>query len=268
MTKTSSILGALCLTLLSAVSAESKAWRGIVPLHSTRKDVEGILGRSMDPCRCIYKMASEVVTIDYAGRTCSQNPSGWNIPQDTVVTINVSATAPRRFSDLNIDERRYKRTKDLHTTAIYYYNEEVGVTYQVSEDGLVSLTVYGPSSGDSKLRCPGFAKANRNEFGPVFDQYGDIAFNDEKARLDNFAAQLEYFTDSVGYIVVYYVRRNVDKALNRARRARTYVVRVRAVQANRVRIIQGGHRDTLTTELYILPKSSPAPRQDSGRGRR
>ena len=263
MNKTFNSTLGLCLVLLASVSVDAKAWRGIVPLHSTRKDVERILGISKDPCKCIYKTATEVITVDYARQTCHQNANGWNIPPDTVVTISVSATTPPLFSDLKIDERKYTQTRDLHTTTIYYFSEEDGITFQVSDDGTVGTIVYGPSSSDSKLRCRQVAEANSKRFEPVFDEYGDIAFNDEKARLDNFAAQLNHFTDLVGYIVTYSVRRTSTEALNRSRRARNYLVRVRRVPADQVIVIQGGCRDGLTTELYILPRSSPLPRPQS-----
>ena len=98
----------------------------------------------------------------------------------------------------------------------------------------------------------------------MFDHHG--AFSDEKARLDNFAAQLIYFSESVGYIVIYPGYRGASaKALSRARQARSYLVRVRRVKADRITITLGGLRDTLRTELYILPKSSPAPRPDPSR---
>ena len=35
------------------------------------------------------------------------------------------------------------------------------------------------------------------------DDYGDIRWSDEKARLDNFGIQLSNEKDSVGYIIVY-----------------------------------------------------------------
>src|SRR5213076_974309 len=40
-----------------------------------------------------------------------------------------------------------------------------------------------------------------------FDEYYDIARNDEKARLDNFAIQLQTEPGSQGYIIVYPSRR-------------------------------------------------------------
>jgi|SRR6185503_4965898 len=257
------ILSATGLVLVAAGSADAKGWRGLEPLRSTRLDVERILGISNDPCRCIYKTQSEVVTIFYARQSCSENSNGWNVPPDTVVTINVAPKDPPRFSDLIVDKQKFKRTKDLHTPAVYYYDPQEGIMYEVSEDGMVRLTVYSPSINDSKLRCTEAPKPEQSQFAPVFDQYGDISINDENARLDNFAAQLSHLSDSVGYIIVYPSRQKSSaKALNRAGRARSYLATARDIDRNRVRVITGGRRDRFTIELYILPKTQAAPRPD------
>jgi hypothetical protein len=258
------VLASFFLVLLTAFSAEAKAWRGIVPLQSTRKDVESVLGVSADPCSCIYKTNSEVVMIEYARQPCSENPNGWNVPVDTVVKINVSPKEPPRFSALGIDPLTYKRTKDLHTPAVYYSNDEEGVMYQVSEAGTVEMAVYQPSASDAMLRCGEAGLAGGERFTPIFDQYGDIAFNDEKARLDNFAAQLKHFSEHVGYIVFYRAsRQSSAKVLNRARRARRYLVEVRGVKASRIFVVDGGRKDAFATELYILPKTTAALRLEA-----
>ena len=257
------IFNSIGLVLLAAVSADAKEWRGLEPLRSTRLDVERILGTSNDPCRCIYKTQSEVVTIIYARQSCSENTNGWNVPPYTVVTINVAPKDPPRFSDLIVDKQKFKRTRDLHAPAVYYSDPQEGIMYQVSEDGMVRLTVYSPSINDSKLRCTETPKPEQSQFAPVFDQYGDISINDENARLDNFAAQLSHFTDYVAYIIVYPGRQKSSaKALSRARRARSYVVSARGIERNRVKIITGGRRHIFTIELYILPKTRAAPRPD------
>jgi hypothetical protein len=36
-----------------------------------------------------------------------------------------------------------------------------------------------------------------------FDRYGDVSWESEKARLDNFAAALQSDPDLIGYIIVY-----------------------------------------------------------------
>jgi hypothetical protein len=256
-------LNIVLITFLLVVSTQGKPWRGIVPLHSTRQDVERILGPSKDACNCIYKTPTEVITIDYARNNCTVNPQGWNVPSDTVVTINVSFTNPPQLSELQIDTGKYKRTRDLHTPATYYANAEEGTMYQVSEDGTVALAVYGPTSEDLKLKCD--RPRYRSHPQPAFDEYGQMTFDSEKARLDNYAAQLNFLSDSVGYIVVYPTSgKSHLLSLRRARRARSYLVKLRGVKASRISVIEGGCRDAFTIELYILPRTTPAPHPEPG----
>jgi hypothetical protein len=252
-------LNIVLLTFMLVVSTQGTPWRGIVPLHSTRQDVERILGPSKDSCNCIYKTPTEVVTIGYARDNCTTNPHGWNVPRNTVVTINVSFTTPPKLSELKLDIGKYKRTSDLHTPATYYSNEEEGTMYQVSEAGMVALAVYGPRSEDLKLKCDGSQSVSQ----PPFDEYGQMTFDSEKARLDNYAAQLNFLSDSLGYIVVYPTSEKSHlKSLRRARRAWSYLVHVTGVKASRISVIEGGCRDAFTMELYILPRTVPAPRPE------
>jgi hypothetical protein len=71
---------------------------------------------------------------------------------------------------------------------------------------------------------------NSNSFDRLFDEYGLIRWEDEQARLDNFAIQLSNERDSIGYIFIY-DGENVcaGEARARAIRARKYVVEHRHV---------------------------------------
>jgi hypothetical protein len=90
-----------------------------------------------------------------------------------------------------------------------------------------------------------------------FDEYGDIRFNDEKARLDNFAIQLQNEPGSTGVIVVYAARTGpAGQAQARADRAKDYLVNTRGIDANRIRTIDGGCREDLTVELWIEPQGA------------
>ena len=95
---------------------------------------------------------------------------------------------------------------------------------------------------------------------PKFDEYGDITIGSEKARLDNFAIELQFKPNTVGYIIVYGGRRSrVGIARTRAVRARNFLVEYRGVPSERLVWIDGGYREELTTELYILPRGASAP---------
>lgn len=93
-----------------------------------------------------------------------------------------------------------------------------------------------------------------------FDEYGNINRDDEKARLDNFAIQLQQEPDAKGYIIVYAGRRGrPGDAQKRAARARDYLVSMRGIDASRIVTLDGGTRDDLTVELWLVPTGAPAP---------
>ena len=71
-----------------------------------------------------------------------------------------------------------------------------------------------------------------------FDEYGNIRFNDEKARLDNFAIQLQNEPTATGAIVGY---GSCDaEGTTRANRAKDYLVNTRGIDASRLNVIDGG----------------------------
>lgn len=90
-----------------------------------------------------------------------------------------------------------------------------------------------------------------------FDEYGDIKFNDEKARLDNYAIQLQNQTGSQGYIIAYGTCEGQGQA--RADRAKNYLVNTRGIEAGRITAVDGGCRADLTVQLWIVPTGASNP---------
>src|SRR5947209_7922722 len=121
---------ALCLfTLaLSLSHVQAKEWRGIVPLQSTRADVERLIGSSTKPKVPVYELKNESVYIEYAVGPCQEGDTqGWNVPPDTVIYIKVSPKKEIQFADLKIDESNYKQVEDQHIGGqISYVNEDEG----------------------------------------------------------------------------------------------------------------------------------------------
>jgi len=92
------------------------------------------------------------------------------------------------------------------------------------------------------------------------DEYGNIRFNDEKARLDNFAIELQNDPTAQGYIIAYGGRRGrAGEAQRRADRAKDYLVNTRGIDASRIVTVDGGFREDLTVELWIVPSGATAP---------
>ena len=87
-----------------------------------------------------------------------------------------------------------------------------------------------------------------------FDEYGNIRFNDEKARLDNFAIQLQNEPSARGAIVGY---GSCDaEGQTRANRAKDYLVNTRGIDAGRIDVIDGGCRPDLLVQLWIVPQGA------------
>lgn len=96
-----------------------------------------------------------------------------------------------------------------------------------------------------------------------FDEFESKAFDDDKARLDLFAVQLQNSPNSQGYIIMYQgtdtnsVRnRNVDLL---SKRTMDYLINERGVDPSRIVITKGGTRPTSTYELWLIPPGAKTP---------
>ena len=94
-----------------------------------------------------------------------------------------------------------------------------------------------------------------------FDEYGNIRFNDEKARLDNYAIQLQNEPGSTGTIIAY--GSCAGEAQARADRAKDYLVNTRGIEAGRITTVDGGCRADLTVQLWVVPTGADQPQVDS-----
>lgn len=93
-----------------------------------------------------------------------------------------------------------------------------------------------------------------------FDEYYDIARNDEKARLDNYAIQLQNEPGAQGYIIVYPARKAKSSAAQeRATGISDYLVNSRGIDASRFTVTMGGARENWMIELWIVPQGAPPP---------
>lgn len=148
----------LALVVASAFCAQAKEWRGIVPLHSTRIDVERLLGKpSVDRSRTIfYEIAGETVSFDFSEGRCTES-NDCDVPRDTVIAIWVTPRRPKlKFGDLKLDVKSFKKIQDDHVLYIVHYiDQENGVRYEVDEsDGTISLIHYFQARKDKYLGCP------------------------------------------------------------------------------------------------------------------
>ena len=131
---------------------DSKGWRGIVPLHSTRADVERLLGRATDDYRfqSTYHQDDLNVVFTYSSGYCK---SGWKVPPETVTWITVYPRARLRWVDLKVDWSKFKKSQRGHIEGEVFYENEEGLKLIVYEGWLHSF-LYGPAARNNHLRCP------------------------------------------------------------------------------------------------------------------
>jgi hypothetical protein len=193
----------LYLLTASAGGVYAQGWRGIVPLHSTRADVERLLGPATGECKCFYQTGDELLRVEYARTRCKGYPSGWSVSAETVLEFSVRPERERPFSELRLDESKYEKAYD-DALFTYYASRDEGIQYTVSHQGVVTNTRYIPSSRDSRLRCPCFPAEDGSIFRtPPYEAFSNQSLENALARLDNFAIQLSQVPDRKGYVVVY-----------------------------------------------------------------
>ena len=145
---------------LYANSVNGKAWRGIEPLHSTRTDVERLLGSKVVRCgasACIYDLGEEIIFVLYATESSCKNDdatTAWKVPVGTVIEIGVRFRQDKLLSELQFDLSKFERVEDEHLPGwIYYVNLDEGVRVEGGLQTASSIT-YFQTAKDNYLRCP------------------------------------------------------------------------------------------------------------------
>ena len=90
------------------------------------------------------------------------------------------------------------------------------------------------------------------------DKYGNIAWEDEKARLDNFAIQLMQEPNTIGYLYVQVGPVSCrGEAQARAVRATNYMTRVRGTNRNQIIWRDIGFGNHFEVSIWLAPRGKP-----------
>ena len=256
------------IILGSVASSQAQGWRGIKPLHSTRKDVERLIGPPMQPNGGTYDLKGERVHIIYSDVRCTKDwPYGWNVPADSVTAITISPQPRPKLSELPIDISKATKYVDP-TGVIHYNNDEEGLSVAVDSSGYeVKVLEYYPAASDAHLRCPEAAERERqiakgeSEVRQPDINYSDASPEKSHVYLDYFADELRKTpSDSTVHIIAYAGQlARVGEAQTRANQAKDYLTQKRGIDPKRIVIIDGGHRDPAGVDLYITPRGKPKP---------
>lgn len=135
-------------------------------------------------------------------------------------------------------------------------------TITVSTEGLSDTTITATVDIGGSLceKCP----TSDSETGVVasvpvavpIDEFGPLANDDVKARLDSFASDLQANPDAQGYIINYGPAKLVTR---REKLIRDYLTTNRGVSASRLIFVQGGAEPEIRTRLFRVPAGAQAP---------
>lgn len=131
---------------------------------------------------------------------------------------------------------------------------------------VTATLVVDDGSGDAMCHQQAQAATNvvKKELPPpecrVFDQFPSVAFDDDKARFDNLAIQLQNSPDATAYIIVYAGRTSrAGQADRLGQRSLDYLTNTRGVDGRRVVIVNGGYRDADFIEIWLCPPGAKPP---------
>lgn len=134
------------------------------------------------------------------------------------------------------------------------------------ESMTITLEVEGSSPRCVEtLSCTTITDCCSRPIARKFDEFGDINCEDEMARLDMFANELNNNPGASGYVMFYggrkYHGRKARRGESEARASRIvkYLVTTRGLEPGRIASINGGFREDWRAELWLAPLGARAP---------
>ena len=126
----------------------------IVPLKSTRADVERLLGPAKRSYGISYQLKEGGLFIQYSSGPCRPGQEGgWNVPEDVVISFSFSPKRKKGLSSFRLDPKKLRKVIDQHVLGVYYYiNDEDGITYTIQREKVDSIE-YGPPKKYDYLYC-------------------------------------------------------------------------------------------------------------------
>ena len=126
------LLISLLLFTVTTQKVERIDWFKIVPFHTTRAEVETILGAPVMGSDYVfsYDTRDDRITVWYGGaKPWKDDPCKWALPEDSVFSFVYAPKKKFPLSELNVDLSKFKKEKAVEmVNDFYYYNPAEGLT--------------------------------------------------------------------------------------------------------------------------------------------
>jgi len=137
----------------------ANSWKTLVPLRSTRTDVERMFGKAeiLTGGDHLYSFKKEKVFFTYTYGNCVTHDRGWNVAADHILEIYIIPQQELLPANTGFDLKKFRRTESYRPTATIYENPEEGVTIstrilRVAEE-IISISLQ-PSIRELEFACP------------------------------------------------------------------------------------------------------------------
>lgn len=151
---------ALTALVLFALQKKHTDWKALVPLVTTRTQVEANLGAPISGKGyvLVYETPNEKLSVWYGGaRSSDTDLCRWNVPNETLFKFVLAPKTRVRLAEMNVDLAAFRKQKALEmVNDYYYYNENDGVTIttRIIEGEEVLLNIErGPDSVQREKYC-------------------------------------------------------------------------------------------------------------------
>lgn len=253
-----------CMT----TSSNAQGWRGIRPLHSTREEVERLIGPPMQPKGRTYDLKNERVNIVYAEGCCVKGwPYGWNVKTGTVIGITIHPQPRPKLAELPIDLSKARKYVD--PTGVIHYNDDTeGLSVAVDPKNYeVRVIEYYPAASEAHLRCPDAAAREREiASGESAERPAVVTTRTHHRRIKMFTwlascssckrLPLMAMVHIIGYAGP---RAKPGEAEARANVAKEYLIHKQRIDPKQIVVIDGGYRDLAGVDLFITLRGQPKP---------
>jgi hypothetical protein len=222
----------------------------------------------------------QCINLNFTPRTITLAPPPPPPPAPCPYPVSVSAPATANDGNLIIfaSDIDYRGTRRLNyrwqvtPSTARIVSGQGTPTISVDTTGLgrqrvtATLTV-DDNSGDPRCRQTAFGATNiiappppPRPVGRKFDEFPSIAFDDDKARLDQLGIELQSNPTARAYIIIYGGRTSrPGRVQTLATRTRNYLISTRGISPDRLTVITDGQRERDTIEIWILPPGAPEP---------
>jgi hypothetical protein len=152
------LLNAVAVALFCGVATPATAWRGITPMHSTRADVERLIGPAWHFFLegSVYHTDEAEVWIVYTGQGKPAELCARKVPLNTVLSILVEPKEAFSPTDLGVNSDHFTFLKLSYGNHDYrgYYDENSGFLVR-SLDGRATGVLY-LANGADRPQCAGY----------------------------------------------------------------------------------------------------------------